>query len=327
MIKIETMNKETIKNKVFYFACLGAMTFFLVFVADFFFLREANIDVTANVQISYSGVNGNATAEVMETAGDINQRTQALLDTVNYTVEPNSGLSNGDIILISASYDEKVASQYHYNVINAQKEFVVEGLSNRYSDITAIDSAYIYAMQSAADRYVENNRDNIFLLEYEEYDVGDWEAQEANCVYSAFMSSVSSPSADRMIYIYQLDYFNEDNVVEDNPDEEEEDAISDEENSAEDSANPDEESAPEGPIDSAEPSLLTVYYLVCVPNVNDSNTVDAQNIFGEKVYFTEAEKTEFNFAAYANRVFGRSYTIQPVEKEEADPEMEEPVSE
>lgn len=283
------MNKEAIKNKLFYFMCLGAMTFFLVFVADFFFLREANIDVTSNIQISYTGVNGNATAEVMETAGDINQRTQALLDTVNYTVEPNTGLSNGDTILVSATYDEKIAAQYHYNVINAQKEIVVEGLSDRYPNIASINETYLADMENAAGRYADNNKENIFLLEYEEYNVRDWDADDAQCVYSAFMSSNTSPSGDRMIYIYQLDYHNEENVDE----------------------------------DSEEPSVLTVYYLVCVPNVNDSDTVDEQNIFGERVYFTETERAELNFEAYTNRVFGRSYTIEAIPREEPEVPEEE----
>ncbi len=289
LIKIKGMNKEAIKNKLFYFICLGAMTFFLVFVADFFFLREANIDVTSNVQISYTGVNGNATAEVMETAGDINQRTQALLDTVNYTVEPNTGLSNGDTILVSASYDEKIAAQYHYNVINVQKEIIVEGLSDRYPNIASINEEYLADMQSAADQYVDNNIENIFLLEYEEYDVRDWNEEDSQCVYSAFMSSNNSPSGDRMIYIYQLDYHNEENEDQ----------------------------------ESEEPSVLTVYYLVCIPNVNDSDTVDEQNIFGERVYFTETERAELNFEAYANRVFGRSYTIEAIPREEPEDQQTE----
>ena len=316
MIKIGNMNidKEKIKNKLFYFVCLGSMTFFLVFVADFFFLREANIDVTSNVQIRYTGVNGNATAEVMETAGDINQRTQALLDTVTYTVEPNTSLSNGDIILVTATYDEKIAAQYHYNVINAKKEILVEGLSNRYPNIAAIDSEYMEAMQMAANRYVDNNRENIFNLEYDQYDVDEWEAQDAICVYSAFMSSTNSPSADRMIYIYQLDYFNEDNVVEEETEESTDEPANDEAPAAENT-------------EEVEPSLLTVYYLVIVPNVNDSNTVDAQNTFGEKVYFTEAERQSLNFEAYVNRVFGRTYTIEKVVTDQPEQQEEqEPVS-
>ena len=308
------IDKEKIKNKLFYFVCLGSMTFFLVFVADFFFLREANIDVTSNVQIRYTGVNGNATAEVMETAGDINQRTQALLDTVTYTVEPNTSLSNGDIILVTATYDEKIAAQYHYNVINAKKEILVEGLSNRYPNIAAIDSEYMEAMQMAANRYVDNNRENIFNLEYDQYDVDEWEAQDAICVYSAFMSSTNSPSADRMIYIYQLDYFNEDNVVEEETEESTDEPANDEAPAAENT-------------EEVEPSLLTVYYLVIVPNVNDSNTVDAQNTFGEKVYFTEAERQSLNFEAYVNRVFGRTYTIEKVVTDQPEQQEEqEPVS-
>jgi hypothetical protein len=141
-----------------------------------------------------------------------------------------------------------------------------------------------------------------------------------------------------MVYIYQLDYFNEDNVVEENTDEQD----SGEEQTAEntdgkDDAEPaDSQANEDGPQDSdseeiaeeVEPSLLTVYYLVIVPNVNDSNTVDAQNIFGEKVYFTESERAELNFEAYVNRVFGRTYTIEKVVTDQPEQSTEqEPISE
>ena len=46
---------------------------------------------------------------------DINQRIQEFYNTIHYTVEPDTGLSNGDTITVKAQYDEALAQQYHSN--------------------------------------------------------------------------------------------------------------------------------------------------------------------------------------------------------------------
>ena len=78
--------------------CLLSMICILVLIAYFFFLRNVEIDIMANAQYTYVGENGNASVTVSAKQGDLNQRTQDFLNSVQYEVSPNTDLSNGDTI-------------------------------------------------------------------------------------------------------------------------------------------------------------------------------------------------------------------------------------
>lgn len=108
------MDKQKIENKTIYFMCLLSMICILVLIAYFFFLRNVEIDIMANAQYTYVGENGNASVTVSAKQGDLNQRTQDFLNSVQYEVSPNTDLSNGDTIHVTATYDEALANQYHY---------------------------------------------------------------------------------------------------------------------------------------------------------------------------------------------------------------------
>ena len=54
----------------------------------------------------------------------------------------------------------------------------------------------------------------------------------------------------------------------------------------------------------------TLYYMVCIPNINDSNTIDTQNIYGEKAYLTQEEQTNKDLVGYVERVYSSKYQIE-----------------
>ena len=87
------MDKQKIENKAIYFMCLLSMICILVLIAYFFFLRNVEIDIMANAQYTYVGENGNASVTVSAKQGDLNQRTQDFLNSVQYEVSPNTDLS------------------------------------------------------------------------------------------------------------------------------------------------------------------------------------------------------------------------------------------
>lgn len=58
---------------------------------------------------------------------------------------------------------------------------------------------------------------------------------------------------------------------------------------------------------------VTLYYLVCVPEINDGQEIQTQDIFGERVYVSEQEIQEQAFDAYVQRVFARQFQIEPIE--------------
>ena len=57
-----------------------------------------------------------------------------------------------------------------------------------------------------------------------------------------------------------------------------------------------------------------LYYMVCIPNINDSNDIDTQNIYGEKAYLTQEELDAKDYDGYIQRVYSSKYTIEQEKK-------------
>lgn len=53
-----------------------------------------------------------------------------------------------------------------------------------------------------------------------------------------------------------------------------------------------------------------LYYMVCIPNINDSNEIDTHNIYGEKAYLTQEELDGKDFNGYVDRVYSSKYQIE-----------------
>ena len=53
-----------------------------------------------------------------------------------------------------------------------------------------------------------------------------------------------------------------------------------------------------------------LYYMVCIPNINDSNEIDTHNIYGEKAYLTQGELDGKDFNGYVDRVYSSKYQIE-----------------
>ena len=62
---------------------------------------------------------------------------------------------------------------------------------------------------------------------------------------------------------------------------------------------------------------LDIYYLVTVPDINDGNSVNKQDIFGEKAHLTEDEKNAGSYNDYVVRIYSSQYDVlqMPIEKE------------
>ena len=58
-----------------------------------------------------------------------------------------------------------------------------------------------------------------------------------------------------------------------------------------------------------------LYYMVCIPNINDSDSIDTHNIYGEKAYLTQDEWNGKDFSGYVNRVYSLKYQIEQINKE------------
>lgn len=61
-----------------------------------------------------------------------------------------------------------------------------------------------------------------------------------------------------------------------------------------------------------------LYYMVCIPNINDSNEIDTHNIYGEKAYLTQDELDSKDFNGYVDRVYSSKYQIEQKNREVDD---------
>lgn len=255
------MDKQKIENKTIYFISLLSMVCILVLIAYFFFLRNVEIDIMANAQYTYTGENGNASVVVSPKQGDLNQRTQDFLNSVKYEVSPNTDLSNGDTIHVTATYDEALANQYHYKPKSVATDVKVEGLANRYKALEDIPKTLIREGKDATIEYVKENEDSIYSLEGKNEKVPNLDKMKI--VYSAYLKSNQKNNSDRFVYIVYMNYSSE-----------------------------------------------ILYYMVCIPNINDSDEIDTHNIYGEKAYLTQDELEDKDFAGYVNRVYSSKYQIE-----------------
>lgn len=262
------MNSEKTKNKLIYFLALGSMCLALVLIMYNFFYKTVEVDVMKNIELVYTGENGSASVTVENNTEDLNQRIQEFMETVEYEVSPNSNLSNGDTIHIIATYDDELSMTYHYQPINTEKEFIVQGLNNRFESKDDIPENYLNEILTESENYITEHADEIFYLDPETASQEDVSLNNINQLYCAFLKSTQT--SDRVISVYQLDYASKEQAV-------------------------------------------TIYYLVCVPNINDGNRVIRQDIYGETAYLSSEELQNLNIESYIHRVFGTQYSIEKIE--------------
>ena len=143
--------RHKIRDKSFFFVWMACLLFTLFFIGYFFFLRTSEVDVTQHVVLEYSGESGSASVAVRSEEISVNQRLQDFYDSLEFTVTPSEGLSNGDEITITADYDSDLAQQYHLEPINLTRTVKVEGLPNRYGSISVIPQELLDGLSKHAD--------------------------------------------------------------------------------------------------------------------------------------------------------------------------------
>lgn len=66
---------------------------------------------------------------------------------------------------------------------------------------------------------------------------------------------------------------------------------------------------------SYEEEETTIYYMVCVPEINDGNEVQAQDIYGVKAYLTDDEIVNEQYVEYVDRLYAQKYVIEEITNE------------
>ena len=107
--------------------------------------------------------------EVRSEEISVNQRLQDFDDSLEFTVTPSEGLSNGDEITITADYDSDLAQQYHLEPINLTRTVKVEGLPNRYGSISDIPQELLDGLSKHADAYLDKHMSAILDNDFTDF--------------------------------------------------------------------------------------------------------------------------------------------------------------
>ena len=270
---------QALRNKIIFFLSFGAMVAVLFSIAYMSFLRKIEVDVMDGMKLVYSGENGSASVEADKSGNNINQREQAFLDTVEYQIEPSSGLKNGDIIHVKASYDHEIADQYNFDPVNTEMEVRVEGLVDKYNQLADIDEKYLENILKEADQYVDNRETDIFRIEVEDK-AKKPRLEDNQTVYQAFLKAKDVGTDDRILEIKRLMYkYKEKDYV--------------------------------------------LYFSVVVPQINQSNEVMDQDIYGEKANLTNEELEAQDYNGYVTRIYQNRFDIQPMITQQEETENPE----
>lgn len=217
-------------------------------VCYMWFYRTITVDLMKPIELVYEGESGIASVSVIKDNNHVNQRITQFYDSVKYDITPNTKLSNGDTITISATYDEELAQRYHLSASNITKEVVVENLPDKIDSIFQLPYDYQKDLKSRGEEYLKKNQ--LSILETDFYDV-DFESfvqfEKQEFVGRYFLKAHDTKQHDRILDVYLI-Y-----------------AKNDEHNKESD----------------------VIYYGVTYSGINTSFDAKHINVYGEKLYFGE----------------------------------------
>lgn len=106
-----------------------------------YFFNMTTVDLTRNIatqDIQIQGKDGEAEVildeDLFRQRADYprgNEKAEEFMQTVSYTVEPSSGISNGDTVTVRAIYSQETAKALHIDVKGEEKTFEVGGLEEK----------------------------------------------------------------------------------------------------------------------------------------------------------------------------------------------------
>ena len=131
------------------------------------------LDIFENIRLSYEGFSPNISVSV-----DTSKMRGFLQDNVTYTVKPDSGLKNGDKVIVTAMYNNSVMKSHDYVVKKDVLEMTIDGKEVPAEDIKVIDEEYIknnIYLEAVVNEFKNND---IIITIYNPgmiYDTSTWE--------------------------------------------------------------------------------------------------------------------------------------------------------
>lgn len=165
---------KTKKGKITLGAIIAAAVIIIALIVWAVFFNKTEIDAFEDIQIEYTGDNGQGYAYV--SAGDIDYDMNEpgvgyFVNSLYYDVENNGQLSNGDKVKITVQYSKATADGLDIKLKEESKEFEVSGLIEKYASAADIDpelydKAYQEAIESAEDRAYGDKQSKFYKAYY-----------------------------------------------------------------------------------------------------------------------------------------------------------------
>lgn len=189
---------KRMQKRLVSFLALGLMIAGLMTYSYQIFLKTIEVDVMQSAHLIYEGDNGNGSLSIAIPYKGLNQRTANFLSTVRFKVSPNTGLSNGDVVLVEADYDHELAVKYNYQPVNTKLNLVVSGLPNRFVNADSIPKSMIRNIRRMMEEKLDETANEISPKA--------GRLKDLKVVYMAFMQDKSGQATDRIVMIWQLSY-------------------------------------------------------------------------------------------------------------------------
>lgn len=185
---------------------------------------DSNFDPFALVGFSFEGITPYARAQ-------IKGNPQVFDDLVfNYSLDRDTNLKNGDILIASCSFDEEIAAEKNIKINNKNKQITVTGLTDEYiTDFNKIPSGLLNDIEKYAENRIEIafstdeykklfarliDRDEDKYLKYSEVKIKDFGCALVNTclMVKKNVENWNEPDINKLILTYEVNASVKDNA-------------------------------------------------------------------------------------------------------------------
>ena len=117
------------------------------------------IDVFEEIQVAVDGAAPYATVEVYSTSGD------PFVRSIHFSANPESGLSNGDTVTITANISKNDAKKYGYRVSDTTMKYTIEDVPSYITDVSDLKKSDVEVLFAKIKRNIPNCSDKTLVLD------------------------------------------------------------------------------------------------------------------------------------------------------------------
>lgn len=263
---------HTIKNKVICVGFLFGIILLLYFLCYSLIIGEKKVNVMDSLNITFVGENHEGKAVIQTEQEYFDQRINEFIASISYQVEPSENLSNGDKVLVSATWNEDLAKRYHLELEVPSTEIEVTGLSVPYEHGDELPSSFIQSIEEQSLAYMKDNATTIIENGFQQFHKNtEITLSSIEPCYQVFLTP-KEDDKNRFITFYQVKAKGQVNTSDTGISLDEQEAM--------------------------------IYYAVTVQGINTSNTVQKEDIFASRVIGDkQGEWTEEDFQKYIQETY------------------------